>query len=80
MVCDSINNEVYDVIAYLSRFKKWISTRFSAQKLSVRILAIMLLPLTLFLVGLFSVDQYKRILIGAELMHFDVRGLCLRDL
>ena len=77
MVCDSINNEVYDVIAYLSRFKKWISTRFSAQKLSVRILTIMLLPLTLFLVGLFSVDQYKRILIGAELDALQRQGIVL---
>jgi two-component system sensor histidine kinase ChvG len=35
--------------------------------LSARILAIMLLPLLLLLIGLFSVDKYGRVLIAAEL-------------
>ncbi len=35
--------------------------------LSARILAIMLLPLILLLIGLFSVDKYGRVLIAAEL-------------
>lgn len=35
--------------------------------LSARILAIMLLPLILLLIGLFSVDKYSRVLIEAEL-------------
>ena len=64
-------------MAFLSTSKKWISARFSAQRLSVRILTIMLLPLTLFLVGLLSVDQYKRVLIGAELDALQRQGIVL---
>ena len=65
------------MIAFLSTSKKWISARFSAQRLSVRILTIMLLPLTLFLVGLLSVDQYKRVLISAELDALQRQGIVL---
>ena len=65
------------MIATLSKVKKGLMARFSAQKLSVRILTIMLLPLMLFLVGLLSVDQYKRVLIGAELDALQRQGIVL---
>ena len=45
--------------------------------LSARILAIMLLPLALFLVGLFSVDQYRHVLITAELDALERQGRTL---
>lgn len=45
--------------------------------LSARILAIMLLPLALFLVGLFSVDQYRDVLIAAELDALERQGRTL---
>ena len=45
--------------------------------LSARILAIMLLPLALFLVGLFSVDQYRHVLIAAELDALERQGRTL---
>ena len=46
-------------------------------RLSARILAIMLLPLVLFMVGLFSVGQYKNVLIKAELEALERQGVVL---
>jgi len=46
-------------------------------RLSARILAIMLLPLVLFMVGLFSVGQYKNVLITAELDALQRQGVVL---
>ena len=46
-------------------------------RLSARILAIMLLPLGLFLIGLFSVGQYKNVLISAELDALERQGVVL---
>lgn len=40
--------------------------RFRMSLLSVRIMAIMLVPLAMFLIGLFSIDQYRTTLIQAE--------------
>jgi hypothetical protein len=38
--------------------------RFGMSRLSTRIMVIMLVPLLLFFVGLFSIDQYRTTLIG----------------
>lgn len=46
-------------------------------RLSARILAIMLLPLVLFMIGLFSVGQYKKVLITAELDALQRQGVVL---
>ena len=46
-------------------------------RLSARILAIMLLPLVLFMIGLFSVGQYKNVLIRAELEALERQGVVL---
>ena len=45
--------------------------------LSARILAIMLLPILLLVIGLFSVDQYRRVLINAELDALERQGRTL---
>ena len=50
---------------------------FSFSRLSTRILAIMLLPLCLFMIGLFSVGQYKHVLITAELDALERQGVVL---
>ena len=46
-------------------------------RLSARIMAIMLLPLVLFMIGLFSVSQYKSVLISAELDALERQGVVL---
>ena len=46
-------------------------------RLSARILALMLLPLLLFMIGLFSVGQYKKVLITAELDALQRQGVVL---
>lgn len=46
-------------------------------RLSARIMAIMLLPLVLFMIGLFSVGQYKSVLIRAELDALERQGVVL---
>ena len=40
-----------------------VRLRFRMSRLSTRIMAIMLFPLVLFFVGLFSIDQYRTTLI-----------------
>lgn len=50
---------------------RWISP------LSARILAIMLLPLLLLLIGLIWVDQYRQVLVSAELEALERQGLTL---
>ena len=51
--------------------KGWVSP------LSARILAIMLLPVLLLLIGLISVDQYRQVLISAELEALERQGKTL---
>ncbi len=46
-------------------------------RLSLRILAIMLIPLALFLVGLFSLDQYRLVLVKTELDALERQGITL---
>ncbi len=45
--------------------------------LSARILAIMLLPLALFVIGLFSIDQYRKVLVRAEFDALERQGMTL---
>ena len=51
--------------------RRWFSP------LSARILAIMLLPILLLLIGLVSVDQYRQVLISAELEALERQGKTL---
>ena len=46
--------------------KPLVRLRFRMSRLSTRIMAIMMLPLVLFFVGLFSIDQYRTTLIQSE--------------
>ena len=45
--------------------------------LSARILAIMLFPLALFFIGLFSIDQYRSVLVQAEFEALERQGSIL---
>jgi len=46
-------------------------------RLSARIMAIMLVPLAMFLIGLFSIDQYRTTLIQAEFTALERQGFTL---
>ena len=46
-------------------------------RLSTRIMAIMLFPLVLFFVGLFSIDQYRTTLIRSEFTALERQGFTL---
>ena len=61
------------VVSFIRRLK--FPRLFS--RLTARIMAIMLLPLVLFMVGLFSVGQYKSVLIRAELDALERQGVVL---
>ena len=50
---------------------------FFISRLSARILAIMLLPLLLFFIGLFAIDQYRSVLIRAEFDALERQGQTL---
>ena len=54
-----------------------VRLRFSMSRLSTRIMAIMLFPLVLFFVGLFSIDQYRTTLIRSEFTALERQGFTL---
>ena len=51
--------------------------RFGMSRLSTRIMVIMLVPLLLFFVGLFSIDQYRTTLIRSEFIALERQGFTL---
>ena len=54
-----------------------VRLRFKMSRLSTRIMAIMLFPLVLFFVGLFSIDQYRTTLIRSEFTALERQGFTL---
>ena len=56
------------------KFRFWPSF---ISPLSARILAIMLFPLALFFIGLFSIDQYRSVLVQAEFEALERQGRIL---
>ena len=52
-------------------------TYFYKNRISLRILAIMIIPLALFLVGLFSLDQYRLVLVKTELDALERQAITL---
>ena len=54
-----------------------VRLRFRMSRLSTRIMAIMLFPLVLFFVGLFSIDQYRTTLIRSEFTALERQGFTL---
>jgi two-component system sensor histidine kinase ChvG len=51
--------------------------RFRMSRLSTRIMVIMLVPLLLFFIGLFSIDQYRTTLISSEFTALERQGFTL---
>ena len=54
-----------------------VRLRFRMSRLSTRIMAIMLVPLVLFIIGLFSIDQYRTTLIRSEFTALERQGFTL---
>ena len=54
-----------------------VRLRFRMSRLSTRIMAIMLVPLVLFFIGLFSIDQYRTTLIRSEFTALERQGFTL---
>ena len=54
-----------------------VRLRFRLSRLSTRIMAIMMFPLVLFFVGLFSIDQYRTTLIQSEFTALERQGFTL---
>ncbi|MGC6452296.1 MAG: stimulus-sensing domain-containing protein [Candidatus Puniceispirillaceae bacterium] len=54
-----------------------VRLRFRMSRLSTRIMAIMMFPLVLFFVGLFSIDQYRTTLIQSEFTALERQGFTL---
>ncbi len=55
----------------------WLMTRCRMSRLTARIMAIMLFPLAIFLVGLLSIDQYRSTLIQSEFTALERQGFTL---
>ena len=55
----------------------WLVTPFRMSRLTARIMAIMLFPLAIFLVGLLSLDQYRTTLIQSEFVALERQGFTL---
>ena len=55
----------------------WLVTRLRMSRLTARIMAIMLFPLAIFLVGLLSLDQYRTTLIQSEFVALERQGFTL---
>ena len=55
----------------------WLVTPFRMSRLTARIMAIMLFPLAVFLVGLLSLDQYRTTLIQSEFVALERQGFTL---
>jgi len=54
-----------------------VRLRFRMSRLSTRIMAIMMFPLVLFFIGLFSIDQYRTTLIRSEFTALERQGFTL---
>lgn len=54
-----------------------VRLRFRMSRLSTKIMAIMLVPLVLFFIGLFSIDQYRTTLIRSEFTALERQGFTL---
>ena len=57
-VIDGIKSRIRRVLGRAAIGRPLVRLRFRLSRLSTRIMAIMMFPLVLFFVGLFSIDQY----------------------
>ena len=63
---DGIKSRIRRFLGRAAIGRPLVKLRFRLSRLSTRIMAIMMFPLVLFFVGLFSIDQYRTTLIQSE--------------
>ena len=76
-VIDGIKSRIRRVIGRAAIGRPLVRLRFRLSRLSTRIMAIMMFPLVLFFVGLFSIDQYRMTLIQSEFTALERQGFTL---
>ena len=76
-VIDGIKSRVRRFIGRAAIGRPLVRLRFRLSRLSTRIMAIMMFPLVLFFVGLFSIDQYRTTLIQSEFTALERQGFTL---
>ncbi len=70
-------SESRQVIGKISKKLKGFAASLRMSRLTARIMAIMLFPLAIFLVGLLSIDQYRTTLIQSEFLALERQGFTL---
>ena len=68
---------VQSIKAALSRIAQKLLAPVRMSRLTARIMAIMVFPLSIFLVGLLSIDQYRTTLIQSEFLALERQGFTL---
>ncbi len=76
-VIDGIKSRIRRVFGRAAIGRPLVRLRFRLSRLSTRIMAIMMFPLVLFFVGLFSIDQYRTTLIQSEFTALERQGFTL---
>ena len=76
-VIDGIKSRIRGVLGRAAIGRPLVRLRFRLSRLSTRIMAIMMFPLVLFFVGLFSIDQYRTTLIQSEFTALERQGFTL---
>lgn len=76
-VIDKVKSAVRQLLKRKVIGRPLVRLRFRMSRLSTRIMAIMLFPLVLFFVGLFSIDQYRTTLIQSEFTALERQGFTL---
>ena len=76
-VIDGIKSRIRRVLGRAAIGRPLVRLRFRLSRLSTRIMAIMMFPLVLFFVGLFSIDQYRTTLIQSEFTALERQGFTL---
>ena len=76
-VIDGIKSRIRRVLGRSASGRPLVRLRFRLSRLSTRIMVIMMFPLVLFFVGLFSIDQYRTTLIQSEFTALERQGFTL---
>ncbi len=74
---EGIKSRIRRVLGGAAIGRPLVRLRFRLSRLSTRIMAIMMFPLVLFFVGLFSIDQYRTTLIQSEFTALERQGFTL---
>jgi len=76
-VIDNVKSVIRRFLGRAAIGRPLVRLRFRMSRLSTRIMAIMMFPLVLFFIGLFSIDQYRTTLIHSEFTALERQGFTL---